>query len=512
LKKELALVVTLTLLGGLTTEAKTINYPNTKLPMSTNMPIGSIYYDYLDKLDGMGYLKSMLYGTRPYARVDMARWTLEAREKSKTKATPAYLESMIRELEQALAPEIDSILHNGKGNKMKLHSISAEAVTADYAKNSYGYKGLPGSSWQPFNTNNNGRAYGNGLNLNASAYLSGNLSREVAYSLSPRVGYDWNNHFKAALDEGYLATRVGIYKVEAGKQALDWGQGVTGKMALSNNMRPLTMLKVSSEEMPAFHGALSILGKTRWTGFISKAAGNRTEYGVKDFDNPYIVGVRSEMLYPNLAIGMERISLLGGTGNAFRFSDTWDWLRGKNADHDDKWDDIAGVDVKYRFPGMQIYGELYGEDQANYLPSDIGYRGGLYFPRLSRDGKWDLRTEIVNTNTGWYSHSPYRVGWTYHSNIMGDAMGGDARKYYMGVQHYLTAKDTIGLNGLYQKMAALGSIKPTVKEGWVSYRHKMNEADTWSVLFGLAALDDLHYENSRSHTDKFVRLVWERRY
>lgn len=77
-------------------------------------------------------------------------------------------------------------------------------------------------------------------------------------------------------------------------------------------MRPLTMLKVSSEEMPAFHGVLSILGKTRWTGFISKAAGNRTEHGVKDFDNPYIVG----MLYPNLAVGMERISLLGGTGNA----------------------------------------------------------------------------------------------------------------------------------------------------------------------------------------------------
>jgi len=69
LKKELALVVTLTLLGGLTTEAKTINYPNTKLPMSTNMPIGSFYYDYLDKLDGMGYLKSMLYGTRPVVSI-----------------------------------------------------------------------------------------------------------------------------------------------------------------------------------------------------------------------------------------------------------------------------------------------------------------------------------------------------------------------------------------------------------------------------------------------------------
>ena len=76
-------------------------------------------------------LRNILYViTRPYARVDMARWTLEAREKSKTKATPAYLESMIRELEQALAPEIDSILHNGKGNKMTTMLAEAKALEA----------------------------------------------------------------------------------------------------------------------------------------------------------------------------------------------------------------------------------------------------------------------------------------------------------------------------------------------------------------------------------------------
>ena len=59
---------------------KVSKYPNSKLPMSTNMPVGSVYYDYIEKLDGMGYLKSMLYGARPYSRMDMARWTLEARE------------------------------------------------------------------------------------------------------------------------------------------------------------------------------------------------------------------------------------------------------------------------------------------------------------------------------------------------------------------------------------------------------------------------------------------------
>jgi hypothetical protein len=156
-------------------------YPNTKLPMSTNVPVGSIYYDYLDKLDGMGYLKSMLYGTRPYARVDFARWIIEAREKAATKPTPAYIETMLTELEREFKPELDAWFAYAEGRKdqgmrgVKVHSVAAELAYGKFSQNSYPYSGPVYSGWQPFSTNNNGRHYGQNTNFTVSGYASGNL-------------------------------------------------------------------------------------------------------------------------------------------------------------------------------------------------------------------------------------------------------------------------------------------------------------------------------------------------
>ena len=500
--------------------ARPVEYPNLRLPVSTNMPVGSIYYDYLDKLDGMGYLKSMLYGSKPYSRMDMARWTREARAKSQTKETPAYIDQMIKDLEKELAPEIaawedyENGRVNGKpggnGAPLKIHEVSLSAIYNQNKENSYKYSGPSTASYQPFSTYNNGHHYGNGGNFTLGAYASGNLGREVALSLSPRLDYTSDDKFGAALDEAYLASRIGIFKLEAGKQALDLGQGYTGKLGLSNNAQPLTMFKVTTEEIPRDHGLLAFLGKTRWTGFIGRLDGDRTDNNIHDYDHPYLVGVRSDLIYDNLDIGFGRLSMLGGDGNAFKFSDTWDWVRGKNAYSHDKWNDIAGLDFKYRFPGLHLYGELYGEDQANYLPSDVAYRGGLYFPQLTRDGRWDLRLEAAHTNNDWYVHWTYQAGWTYHHDLLGDAMGRGATKYYAGINHYLSSRDTIGLNGLYERMGEVSGVNPKVGQIWLSYTRRLNNSDRLGAVLGLAALKNINFNSGEDKTDKFVKLTWTR--
>ena len=40
--------------------------------VTANVPLDSRYYSYIDKLEGMGYIKDMPTGTRPYSRLDMA--------------------------------------------------------------------------------------------------------------------------------------------------------------------------------------------------------------------------------------------------------------------------------------------------------------------------------------------------------------------------------------------------------------------------------------------------------
>lgn len=489
-------------------------YPNSKLPMSTNMPIGSIYYDYLEKLDGMGYLKSMLYGTRPYSRMDMARWTLEAREASKSKPDATdFVETMISRLEKALAPEIAQI-RGGEGNaktSFKLHSTSVElAATKLNNKGGYGYRGPANARWQSFSTNNKGHKYEDGGNMILGMYASGNLGWDLALSVSGRAAWDKEN-LTATLDEAYVGTRVGIWNIEAGKQAIAWGQGVTGNFLLSDNARPRTMLKVSTEEQPRSKGFLKFLGKTRFTAFASRLDGDRTENGVHDYEHPYLLGFRGDLIYPNFTIGLARASMLGGKGNAFHGRNLGKWLVGKNADHDDKWNDIAGIDFRWRMPGVTLYGELYGEDQAGYAPSDVAYRGGIYIPRLSYDGTWDLRLEGAHTNRSWYSHGTYQAGWTYRNDIMGDYMGTNANRFYGNINYYASAYDKIGFHGSYWTANQADNTKNKVKNAWLTYDKVLGDNDTLNFMAGLS---DIRRGGKYGFgaKDKIVRVIWQHQY
>ena len=489
-------------------------YPNSKLPMSTNMPIGSIYYDYLEKLDGMGYLKSMLYGTRPYSRMDMARWTLEAREAmSKKPDATDFVETMVSRLEKALAPEIAQI-RGGEGNaktSFKLHSTSVEvAGTKLKSKDGYGYRNLKNGRWQSFGTNNKGHRYEDGGNMIVGMYASGNLGWDTALSVSGRAAWD-KEDVTASLDEAYLATRVGIWNIEAGKQAIAWGQGVTGNFLFSDNARPRTMLKISNEEQPQSKGFLKFLGKTRFTAFASRLDGDRTENDVHDYEHPYLLGFRGDFIYDNFTIGLARASMLGGKGNAFHGRNLGKWLVGKNADHDDKWNDIAGIDFRWRMPGVTLYGELYGEDQAGYAPSDVAYRGGIYIPRLSYDGTWDLRLEGAHTNRSWYGHGTYQAGWTYRNDIMGDYMGTNANRFYANLNYYASAYDKIGFHGSYWTADQADKTKQKVKNAWLTYDKVLGENDTLNFMAGLS---DIRRGGKYGFgaKDKIVRVIWEHQY
>lgn len=486
-------------------------YPNLELPVSTNMPIESIYYDYIEKLGGLGYVDSMMYGARPYSRLDMARWTLEAKAKSADKKLPEYAYTMLQELEKELAQEIANIENPASKQKIKLHTVSMETAFGDFNENGYSYNKPNTSFWYSFSDNNQGHHYQDGTNVILNAYISGNLGSNAALSVSPNFSWDEEEDFEGVFDEIYVVSEIGIFKIEIGKQALVWGQGVTGNLVLSNNAEPRTMFKVATEEIPQPSGLLSFMGKSRWTGFVARLDGGRADKGVHDYNHPYLVGLRGDFSYDNFTVGLSRVSMLGGDGNAFTLADTGDWLIGKNAYSNDKWNDIAGIDFRYRFPKIQLYGEFYGEDQANYLPSKMAYRGGIYIPAIGSDGSWSLKTEYANTGEAWYGHSTYQTGWTYHEDIMGDVMGCDASKYYLGVSKYLNAQESIGLNGMYIEQGERSGYTPKIAQYWLEYMRKLSANNDLNFMIGVANLRDVGYQNV-DDSDVFVKIVWQQRY
>ncbi|XOQ25491.1 MAG: hypothetical protein ACFWTM_03985 [Mitsuokella multacida] len=62
---------------------------------TANMTVGSVYYEYLDKLVGMGYVKTLPNGAKPYSRMQFAQWAVEAEQIAREKPMPAYLRSQL---------------------------------------------------------------------------------------------------------------------------------------------------------------------------------------------------------------------------------------------------------------------------------------------------------------------------------------------------------------------------------------------------------------------------------
>ena len=272
------------------------------------------------------------------------------------------------------------------------------------------------------------------------------------------------------------------------------------------------MLKISNELQPKSKGFLAFLGQTKFTAFASRLDGDaRTEGGVQDHRHPWLFGFRADLVWKNFTLGLARGSMLGGEGNAFNMSDIWKWLYGHNAYHDDKWNDIAGIDFRWRMPGVHIYGEMYGEDQAHGFPSERAFTAGIYIPRLSYDGAWDMRLEAGHTNNAWYGHHRYRAGWTYHNDIMGNAMGVSADRFYGNINYYASASDKIGFHGSYWKMDQADKTDRKVKNAWLTYDKLLGKNDTLNFMVGLSDISS-GGKYGISAKDKIVRVIWEHQY
>ena len=204
------------------------------------------------------------------------------------------------------------------------------------------------------------------------------------------------------------------------------------------------------------------------------------------------------------SLGLERVSMFKSLNKH--------WILGDNAESDDQWNDIGGIDLRYRFPGVQLYGSLYGEDQAGGFPSGHARSVGVYFPQLfGGDGCWDMRLELSDTNNWWYGHWYLVNGWTYKDDILGDAMGKNTRKYYGSISHYLANGDRIGLEYTSMDMDRAAASNPRVHEVQLTYAKKLNKSLYMDSVLGYAKIKNADYTSGRSDSSKLVAvgLRWE---
>ena len=498
--QRILLICIMTLLFAVPAVAKDIY-------LSSNIPLDSYIYTYLDKLDGLGYLNDMQTGTKPYTRMQAAKWLQSIMGILSTDGdVPPYVWSMIDQLRTDLSHEL-SVLKGEENVKIAIKEAS-------WSNSHYNGQALAHprtkSVYQPLNVNSNGYHLAEDFNTALTLEFEGIVNNYFLIHATPHLLYNDDEDFELSLESGYIKTHLGNMGIQLGKDAMWWGQGQRGSLLLTNNMTPLTTLKLTNIEPIEFYQMLSFLGEMNTTVFFSKLEDDRT-----DVRDPSFAGVRMDFTpTSNFTFAGAFSGIIGGEGRELSSSDYLDLITGKNADNtqDEKWNLIAGIDFRWRLPklnGVQLYGEIYGEDQAGSfppLPYKNAYLLGLYFPRLTSDGSWDLQVEAARTNNVWYIHWVYRDGYTYDNNIIGDSMGHNAERFYARLNHYSADSSVLSLHGEYLVMNKSAAQPQTVSSFWLSHLFMIKNDLTLNTSIGVSLLDNIGYQSSPSESNYLLSI------
>jgi hypothetical protein len=480
--------------------------------VSPNIPLDSYIYIYLAKLDGLGYLRDMLPDTKPYTRMRAAQWVRQMLEHAAAVSVPDYAQTMLDRLRREFERELTALERDEPASGIYHAAVTAEAVCYDGPTLT---QHRTSSTYQPLNINNNGYRLAEDGNGILTFHAEGTVNDRLAFGLTPRFSYDGQEDGSADLTSGYIQTRLGNLGIQLGKDAMWWGPGERGSLPLTNNAAPRTALKLSNLEPIEFQGWLRFLGRMDGTFFYSEL-GER-----QDVPNPSFVGFRATVNpWSNFTLGASLNSIVGGEGHQLSGSDYLDFLIGKNADSsaEERWDSIAGFDFRWRIPrlhGVQLYGQLYGEDQAGMfppLPCRNAYLLGVALPRLTADGRWDMVLEKGWTSESWYQHWLYTDGYTYKGDILGDAMGYNADRCYLKLSRYLSDGSRLAFNFETLTMDVDAASPQKVDSFWLSYQRRLGPDLTFSLTAGTADVANYNYEADRTARNYLFGVGMEKRF
>jgi hypothetical protein len=177
---------------------------------------------------------------------------------------------------------------------------------------------------------------------------------------------------------------------------------------------------------------------------------------------PYFVGAKLALKpVPWFEIGGNFVRQEGGPGHGDTDTSFQDFIFGGG--YTDTSNTIAGIDLRFRVPWLrntEIYGEYAGEDSASFWPFVESYVAGFYIPRLTNNGKNDLRFEFFYGNNILYVDHNYPVaGYTYHGMPVGHSQGGATIDFFVRYSHWFSARNSLALDYIRTDRGHEGRVK-----------------------------------------------------
>jgi hypothetical protein len=228
---------------------------------------------------------------------------------------------------------------------------------------------------------------------------------------------------------------MGNFALSIGQEEMWWGTGHYGTLSQSNNTSPFVAIRAQNIHPTLLPSFLRYLGQFRYQTFFGQLDGDRYN------SHPWIDGqIVSFKPLPNFEFGFTHTIDFGGAHN-----DNYSWTGffgratgfSTGTPQSGNTNSRGGIFLNYRLRrlrDLEVYQEILGEDNltnevpvvGRFLPFlAISYQGGVYLPRLTKDGRSDLRFEyaILEPN---YSIHDVSLYWAYDGGLMGHPMGPNA--------------------------------------------------------------------------------------
>lgn len=507
---------------------------------SVNVPIGHWSYDAVEKLSGFGLIQTDIQGMRPFTRLEMARLVVEAtqqRELSKARDISPLADALLAKLQKHFGSEIPEVKKVvGTDGETFFKPIESAEVRYVYSQGTpHRFLGFPesgqsidGTEGTPLVYNNDGVVYGKGSNATvqfaSSLRLGGVFSASVEpifIARSSTVSLVGADSVDVELLKGYGKISPDNFEIEVGRDSLWWGQGRHGSLLLTNNAEPLDMVKISNPSPTMLPWIFSYLGILKYSVFCAMME--------DDFNpsHPLFAGARVNFK-PTwwLELGYGTTFLFGGSGvpkpSVLGFLGL---LTGVSFGQANKVDQIAMLDARITLPFLrnaELYLEYGGEDSGGFeYPEewlglgDVGTLVGLYFPRLTADGKMDLRIEFAqnahrkdDTPGFWYGHNIYRSGYTHNHMIMGHHMGGDAMDAFVRVTRYFRPDLRIGIDyDLMERGVTLSDVQETSNQVGLDATYDFNGFMSIGGRYAIERVENFDLELDDNRTNQLFMGV-----
>lgn len=451
------------------------------------VPLDSWVYPAFEWLAALRYVKSGITGLKPWTRMECARLTEEAAEAVQAADAPNHeAAGFVTRLQQEFAYE-NGLLSGGHNLTANLDSlyVRAASISGPALTDSYHFGQTVAYDF--------GRPYEEGTNAQAGGSFDAAAGPLVIYvraeyqhaPAAPAYSDTVRNVIAQAdlvpvsevpsgavatinrpdLLDAYAAVNLRNWELAVGNQSLDWAPA-SDSMLWSDNIEPVTMVRLVNPEPFLLPGFLRHLGPVRIDQFFGRLAGHPY------VPNPFVYGQKINVKpFPFLELGFGRRTMIGGSGagvdNALTsenfFLSFLGMTKGGNASTPGSvpGDSESEMDWTFYVPKVRnyivLYGDAYAEDDILPIenPPRNPWHPGIYITRIPGLPRLDFHVEGVSTesqsaiigggNAGHYNYwnFAYRDGNTENGNLIGNTVGREGQTIQSWFRYWISPRNTL---------------------------------------------------------------------